>query len=508
MDRIRDEEKRTIWTPQLEEALAQQTENVTIHPGMMFSLSKARMESTKLWKIVRQMPKGALLHAHMDAMVDFDFLLSTMMDTPGMHIMADMPLTSPQALTTCPVAFRFRKNDMTDGNLWSPDYRPGTLVRVTKAAETFPDGGREGFFKWMYSRCTISRTDAIAQHHGVDEIWVKFYRCFRFVNSMLHYEPIFRRFLRRLMTLLKTDGVNYVEMRFSWLLDYYRQDSETPESDYTAMMDVLDEEVKAFQASEEGKGFWGMRIIWAPVRLNTTRFIMESMDHCITTKLTHPHLIAGFDLVGQEDAGRPLRDMLPELFWFRKQCAEEGVEIPFFFHAGECLGSGSETDHNLYDAVLLGTRRIGHGFSLYKHPLLIDLVKDKRILIESCPISNEVLRLCGSVMSHPLPALLARGVACCLCNDDPAMLGQDTAGSTHDFWQALQGWENLGLAGLGSLAENSIRWSAFEDQAADEWSKDVKEASVGSGLKAERLKEWAVEWEKFCLWIVTEFGEE
>ncbi|KAG4217922.1 hypothetical protein PC116_g33598, partial [Phytophthora cactorum] len=206
--------------------------------------------------------------------------------------------------------------------------------------------------------------------------------------------------------------------------------------------------------------------------------------------------------------GRPLRDLLPELFWFRKQCAQEGVNIPFFFHAGECLGTGNSTDHNLFDAVLLGTRRIGHGFSLYKHPLLVNLVKEKKILVESCPISNEVLRLCGSVMSHPLPALLARGVACSLCNDDPAMLGQDTAGSTHDFWQALQGWENLGLAGLGSLAENSVRWAAFEDQSAEEWSRDIREASTGSGTKAQRLKEWEIEWEKFCVWVVDEFGED
>ena len=49
---------------------------------------------------------------------------------------------------------------------------------------------------------------------------------------------------------------------------------------------------------------------------------------------------------------------------------------------------------NLFDAVLLGTRRIGHAFSLHKHPLLVDMVKEKKILVESCPISNEVLRLC------------------------------------------------------------------------------------------------------------------
>ncbi|KAK8050629.1 adenosine deaminase-related growth factor [Apiospora phragmitis] len=484
VERIRGQEQRTIWTPQLEEGLAKESENITVHPGMMFSLSKDRMEGTKLWQIVRRMPKGSLLHAHIDAMVDFKFLLGVLMKEPGMHISADAPLTSPKALENATLLFRFFKTERTQDSLWSEDYTPGTFIRITQAADAYPDGGREGFLKWLHSRCTLSRTDAVAQHHGVDEIWRKFYKCFRIVNSFLHHENIYRQFLRRLMRLLRDDGIMYAELRFAWGLDYYQQGSETPDTDYVHMMDVLDEEVKAFQETPEGKGFWGFRIIWCCVRWLPTRDIVHNMDQCITTKITHPQLIAGYDL----------------------QCAEEGVNIPFFFHAGECLGSGSETDHNLFDAVLLGTRRIGHGFSLYKHPLLIDLVKEKRILIESCPISNEVLRLCGSVMSHPLPALLARGVPCCLCNDDPAMLGQDTAGCTHDFWQALQGWENLGLAGLGSLAENSIRWSAFEDQTADEWTRDVKEASVGSGLKARRLQEWAVEWEKFCLWVVDEFG--
>jgi adenosine deaminase CECR1 len=276
------------------------------------------------------------------------------------------------------------------------------------------------------------------------------------------------------------------------------------------MFTVIEEEIKAFQASPEGQGFWGLRMIWTSLRAWDQKTIVQSMDHAITTKLEFPHLLAGYDLVGQEDLGRPLADVLPELFWFRKQLADEGMAegMPFFFHAGETLGDGTATDNNLFDAVLLGTRRIGHGFSLYKHPLLVDLVKQRRILIESCPISNEVLRLCGSITSHPLPALLARGVPCALSNDDPAMLGQDTAGMTHDFWQALQGWENLGLAGLGSLAENSIRWSCFEDQTAEEWARDVREASLGGGIKASRLREWGVLWEKFCLWVCEEFGDE
>jgi adenosine deaminase CECR1 len=49
------------------------------------------------------------------------------------------------------------------------------------------------------------------------------------------------------------------------------------------------------------------------------------------------------------------------LLRFRERQKELGIDIPFIFHAGETLGDGTEADVNLYDAILLGTIRIGHG---------------------------------------------------------------------------------------------------------------------------------------------------
>ena len=69
----------------------------------------------------------------------------------------------------------------------------------------------------------------------------------------------------------------------------------------------------------------------------------------------------GFDLVGHEDALRPLTDYLEPLTRFVQRQKELGIEIPFIFHAGETLGDGTHADDNLYDAILLGTKRIGHG---------------------------------------------------------------------------------------------------------------------------------------------------
>ncbi len=49
-----------------------------------------------------------------------------------------------------------------------------------------------------------------------------------------------------------------------------------------------------------------------------------------------------------------------------------GGNLQVYFHAGE---SYSAKNKELYDAILLGSKRIGHGFALAKYKKLIDLVK-------------------------------------------------------------------------------------------------------------------------------------
>ena len=44
------------------------------------------------------------------------------------------------------------------------------------------------------------------------------------------------------------------------------------------------------------------------------------------------------------------------------------------------------------DAVLLNSTRIGHGYALYKHPLVMQLIKERDIAIEVNPISNQVFK--------------------------------------------------------------------------------------------------------------------
>lgn len=212
--KIRDEEQKQFWKPELEEQIAV-AENATIHPGMMFTHAKGIMEKTKLWQIVRKLPKGALLHAHLDAIVDFDYLFDVLLNTPGIHISSSTgSLATESARSDGLVQFKFFKSEQgSDSNIWSEDYRPDTFVLLSKAADVYPDTGKAGFISWLKSRCTISETDSVEQHHGVDHIWERFQTCFVIIGTIIHYEPIFRAFLQRMMNLFYADGVYWAEIR-------------------------------------------------------------------------------------------------------------------------------------------------------------------------------------------------------------------------------------------------------------------------------------------------------
>ncbi|KAK4153215.1 adenosine deaminase CECR1-A [Chaetomidium leptoderma] len=469
-------------------------------------------ETAKSWQIIRRLPKGALLRAHCHSLVDIGHVLETAVSTPGMYISCpDGHLATAEARRGGSLRIRFRgKADSETCSLWADTYTRGTFTPLAKAADEYPEGGKQGFMEWLKGRCMVPQQDrdpreALEAYSGVSKL----------VSGMVYYEPIWRTCLQRLMTNLVEDGIYWLELRLTFPLVYFREGSETPDSDYDHMFQAIGEEVAKFQASDPGRKFWGLRVIWSTMRSQDPRSIIEDADNCIATKLVWPRLVAGYDLGGPESLGRSLADLLPELFWFRKQCALEGVQIPFFLRAGEYLGDGDSdaTDGNLFDSLLLGTRRLGNPSSLHKHPRLVEAIRDKRILVETPPVSNDGRGSTAgsSTVNHPLPVLLTQGVSCTLSDDDSGVpSGQDQdvePRMTNNFWRVLQAWNSTDLATLGSLAENSVRWAAFEDQDAETWARDIRAASVGPGVKAARLQQWAVEWERFCLWIVTEHGD-
>ena len=94
---------------------------------------------------------------------------------------------------------------------------------------------------------------------------------------------------------------------------------------------------------------------------------------------------------------------------------KKNPDLVFRFHAGESVQSANS---QVYDAILLGSKRIGHGFGIIKHPSLIEKVKEENICIEACPVSNHLLGYINDLRSHPVRSLLTKGVKVSISPDD------------------------------------------------------------------------------------------
>lgn len=310
VSRIRDEERRTIWKTEGNPELNQSE----LFPGMMFNVAKSHMETTKLWQIVRKMPKGSVLHAHIGATVDLKWVFNEAIETPGMCISASVALTSATIRELSSLKFQHESSITAKvPSIWSAEYVPDVLVPLKESADSFPDGGRTGFVAWMQDRCSITQTESLQHHLGVEDVWKKLSLAFVILSPIFYYEPIFRVFVKQLFRTLLEDGIRWIEIRAVVNSAFTFKGCNTAVYNPLEVARILDEVITEFMTSDEGKEFWGARVIWTSMRHTSTKVIIEDMKACIQVKKKYPHLIAGYDVVGPEDMGRTLHDLTPEL---------------------------------------------------------------------------------------------------------------------------------------------------------------------------------------------------
>lgn len=127
--------------------------------------------------------------------------------------------------------------------------------------------------------------------------------------------------------------------------------------------------------------------------------------------LGEPKDVIGLDLAGDEEMSYPAE--LPSLFREAKERFGLGITI----HAGE-----TGRAENVRSAVeLFGADRIGHGTAAGKDPDLLELLADKGICVEVCPISNRLTNAVPSNEAHPLQNFRRHGVPFVICSDNPAI---------------------------------------------------------------------------------------
>ncbi|KAL5291182.1 CECR1.2 family protein [Megaselia abdita] len=206
--------------------------------------------------------------------------------------------------------------------------------------------------------------------------------------------------------------------------------------------------------------FIGAKVIFSRNRRTDSLSVKEYLNEAVALKSDFPDFMCGFDLVGQEDLGKTLQDFLPELL-------SKTGSMDYFFHSGETNWYGTISDENLFDAILMRPKRIGHGYALNKHPLLGDLIKQLDICIEVNPLSNQILNLVKDLRNHPAAYFIANNYPMVISSDDPGFWGATPL--SHDFYitflEIASAHSDLKL--LKQLAMNSIQYSCMSPKEKD-----------------------------------------
>ncbi|CAB0039592.1 unnamed protein product [Trichogramma brassicae] len=352
-------------------------------PSQNFLRVHDSVDNSTVFRMIRDMPKGAALHVHDTAIVSLDYVYHNLTYRPNLYVSQRGD------------SLRLRFFDKPKDDSWTllSDARNETLdARIKRQLSLEVDA------------------DPDVVYPNGNAVWKKFISIFVFGRDLICLQ------VGKLSLLSPTMFEDYT---YQGLLEFY-QDNVL----YYGPMEVARIYQRVAERFErDHPDFVGLKLIYAP------------------------SFVVGFDLVSQEDIGLPLVEVADQLL-------DLNDELPFFFHAGETNWYGSSSDENLLDAVLLNTRRIGHGYALVKHPELLEMVRRRNIAIELCPVSNQVLALVRDQRNHPATTIPASGLL---------------ADSVTIFTRAFLGImsRRADLKVFKKLVYNSIQYSAMSKE--DKW---------------------------------------
>ena len=109
---------------------------------------------------------------------------------------------------------------------------------------------------------------------------------------------------------------------------------------------------------------------------------------------------------------------------------------------------------------VLRVARVDHGVRSLEDPRLVARLRDERIPLTVCPLSNVRLRVVDRLADHPLPLMLENQLLATVNSDDPAYFG----GYIADNYDAVADALGLGADTLVDLARNSFEASFLNPQ--------------------------------------------
>ncbi|KAG8974155.1 hypothetical protein FRB93_001409, partial [Tulasnella sp. JGI-2019a] len=293
---LREEEEETVWSKVMDDV-------PQIFPGMRFLTAKKIIQGTQLFGWMRKMPKGALLHAHMDAMCDAQFLINEAFKHGDMmHVRTPNIISDSSSLKDTLPNFSALPLDRTDGispvTITHPDYKVGEWVPVNRVRGAFPSdlGGQDGFDKWVLSALRIDPAEAYSRYNSSEKIWTKFGSTFGVARGLLAFEPVLAAYLRELLLFSISDGISYVECRMDFLGKTMVRTNGEDDLSHREWLEIFNKVIEEVREEMKVQGrddeFVGAKVIYTTLRVISNDELDWYLNDCLTLKKEFPHLVA------------------------------------------------------------------------------------------------------------------------------------------------------------------------------------------------------------------------
>lgn len=395
-----------------------------------FQKALPALRTTELYRCFRAMPKGRLMHAHIEASYNLHYMLSLAFACDDIYVFLN---EETGEYRYCQLAHK----------AWFPDCKVPEGWTNLKGAVAADPLLKEEIFRMCTS--DIGNID--------DNIWPKFEAIFDRFKAVNNFKPIFVKLYTKVFMDMAAEGLFGVDLRYISQSVFEEDGSRLEPDGYVDLLKEILAEVRKVYP------YFNIRIIYSyykgvpaetvPARLEFARHLQEK----------YPDMFIGFDMVGDENCGKDLLYYTPVL---------KDAGVPVIMHAGE---STDPANRNMEYAMNLGIKRIGHGLNLHYFPDVEARVKARNVMLEVCPLSNQLLGYVPDLSRHPAKGYIERGLNVTICSDDCAIF--DTAYITDDLLLAYLCWD-LSIADIKRCLKNSLEgdetldamfeasWSEFE----------------------------------------------
>lgn len=269
---------------------------------------------------------------------------------------------------------------------------------------------------------------------------------FHFVGQFLHTASSLTRTAYEVVEQAAAQRCLYIEVRFAPQL--HRKLGLSVEDTLRAVLDGL----------RQGERDFGVVARCIAICL---RGHSEELNREVIRNAAHflGRGVVAVDLAGAEAAFPP--ELYRDLFAMAR---ERG--LPITIHAGEAAGAAS-----VRTAVeLLGAKRIGHGVRIKEDPAVVRLIRQARIPLELCPVSNMQTKAAESWATYPLREYFDLGIPVTV-NTDNLTVSHTTITKEYAILRDELGFSNEEIA---SIAMNGASAAFLQDGEKERLLSDMK----------------------------------